>query len=169
MPTVAEHLRRGREACGLSVSQVADATKMRADHVRALDEGDYSMFVAPVYIRGFVRTYATLVKLDVAEVMATLDAELSQNEKFREPPSLGSEPPGVLDRTMLFMSRIRWRIVLPIGAVLLAILLGLWGYRAWTNYRNRNPLKGVGSGVYQPKQKTGGDTLPLPPSAPARK
>ena len=63
MPTVAEQLRAAREAKNLSVNEVAEITKIRTDHIRALEEGNFDIFVAPVYIRGFARTYATLLKL----------------------------------------------------------------------------------------------------------
>ena len=36
MPTVAEQLRTAREAQGLTVYQVAEITKIRTDHIRAL-------------------------------------------------------------------------------------------------------------------------------------
>ena len=76
MSTVAEKLRQAREAQNLTVHQVADVTKIRTDHIRALEQGNFNVFSAPVYIRGFVRTYATLLKLDVPETMAALEAEL---------------------------------------------------------------------------------------------
>ena len=75
MPTVAEQLRAAREAKNLSINEVADVTKIRTDHIRALEEGNFDMFVAPVYIRGFARTYATLIKLDVPQVIKALEAE----------------------------------------------------------------------------------------------
>ena len=68
---VAEQLRAGREARKLSINEVAETTKIRTDHIRALEEGDYNVFVAPVYIRGFVRCYSMLLRLDVPAVMAT--------------------------------------------------------------------------------------------------
>jgi cytoskeletal protein RodZ len=61
MPTVAEQLRAAREAKKLTVQQVADATKIRTDHIRALEEGNFSAFSAPIYIRGSVKNYATLL------------------------------------------------------------------------------------------------------------
>jgi len=70
MSTVAEQLRQAREAQNLNVQQVAQVTKIRTDHLVALEEGNYNVFSAPVYIRGFVRTYAALLKLDVPQVMA---------------------------------------------------------------------------------------------------
>src|SRR5712664_3601126 len=64
MSTVAEQLHLAREAKSLTVHQVAEVTKIRSDHIRALEEGNFDVFSAPVYIRGFIRTYATLLKLD---------------------------------------------------------------------------------------------------------
>src|SRR5438874_5470155 len=88
MSTVAEQLRTSREAQGLTVYQVAEITKIRTDHVRALEVGRYEAFAAPVYVRGFVRTYATLLKLDVSGMMSLLEGELSQTDKFHELPPL---------------------------------------------------------------------------------
>ena len=110
MATVAEQLRAAREAQKLTVHQIADITKIRTDHLRALEEGNFDIFVAPVYIRGFVRTYAGLLKLDVPQVMTALEGELSRTEKFAEPPRFSNEPKGILDWVMLQLSRVNWRV-----------------------------------------------------------
>lgn len=78
MPTVAEQLRTAREARKLTVHEIADTTKIRTDHIRALEAGDYNVFTAPVYIRGFVRCYATLLRLNVPQVMVALAARASR-------------------------------------------------------------------------------------------
>src|SRR5207245_1190575 len=69
MATVGEQLRRAREDQSLSVSQIADITKIKGDHIRALEQGDHDAFPAPVYVRGCVRTCATLLKLDAAALL----------------------------------------------------------------------------------------------------
>src|SRR5258708_29776497 len=97
MSTVAEELRQAREAQNLRVYQVAEVTKIRTDHIRALDEGNYDVFSAPVYIRGFVRNYAGFLKLDVPKIMALLGTELAQSEKHHEPPPLLERRRGVID------------------------------------------------------------------------
>jgi len=169
MATVAEQLRQGREARGLTVPQVADATKMRTDHVRALEAGDYNVFVAPVYIRGFVRTYARLLKLDDADLMRTLETELAQTEKFSEPPSLLKVEHTPLDAIMLRLSHIDWRIAMPVAGLLLILILGLWGQRAVHRRQAQNPLAGITPGLYEPARQPAGDTLPLPTPAGARR
>src|SRR5512141_729168 len=108
MSTVADQLRQAREARNLTVQHVAEITKIRTDHIRALESGDYDTFSAPVYIRGFVRTYASLLQLDVPSVMAGLEAELGQTTKFAEPPPLSEPQGGFLDSAMLQLSKLDW-------------------------------------------------------------
>jgi cytoskeleton protein RodZ len=165
MPTVAEQLARAREAKELTVYQVAEITKIRTDHIRALEEGNYHVFSAPVYIRGFVRTYATLLKVDLPTVMASLDAELAQTEKFREPPRLAGESRGFLDFVMLQVSR-NWQVAVPLVVLVLALLGMVLGYRAWRSYRSRDPLASLGPGLYQPSAGERAEVLPLPTNAP---
>ncbi len=167
MSTVAEQLHQAREAKHLTIEQVAQITKIRTDHLRALEEGNFDVFSAPVYIRGFVRSLSTLFKLDVPQVMAALEGELGQTKKFAEPPPLSDHPRGVLDFVMLQLSRVDWRkgaMALGVAVALAGLVLGLI---AWRHYRGSDPLKNLKPGVYQAPQKTSGQTLPLP-AAPRR-
>jgi cytoskeletal protein RodZ len=164
MSTVAEQLRTSREAQGLTVYQVAEITKIRTDHIRALEEGKYEAFAAPVYLRGFVRTYATLLKLDVPGMMSSLEAELSQTEKFHELTPMFDKSRGFLDVLLLQLAKVDWRVALPSLGVALALLLGILGYRAWRAHQLKDPLANLGPGLYQPAEKQSGDTLPLPSS-----
>lgn len=167
MPTVAEQLRSAREARRLTIQEVAEVTKMRTDHVRALESGDYDFFVAPVYIRGFVRGYAQLLKLEPTEIMRTLDEELARTEKFAEPPSLMGEERTPLDFLMLQLSRIHWRVVLPVTVLLLVLFIAFWAQRAVSTRRARNPAAGVEPALYQPARPSPGNTLPLPAPTPS--
>lgn len=169
MPTVAEQLRNAREAKSLTVYQIAEITKIKTDHVRALEEGNYDAFTAPVYIRGFVRTCAKVLKLDVEGIMTELDQELSQTEKFHEPPPLSNQPRGLLDVIMLQLSKVNWRMAVPSLGVALALLLIILGYRAWRGHQAKDPLSRLGPGLYEaPKGKQSGETLPLPPVPPKK-
>lgn len=162
MPTVAEQLRQGREAAGLTIYQVADRTKIKTEHIRSLEEGKYTVFAAPVYVRGFVRSYAMLLKLDVASIMATLEAELSAIDKFREPPSLTGSRGGIVDQIMYQLSKVNWRMVLPVFGVALIVIAGIWTIRAWRNHQTKDPLSNLGPGLYEPATNAASTTLPLP-------
>ncbi|HWY74308.1 MAG TPA: helix-turn-helix domain-containing protein [Verrucomicrobiae bacterium] len=163
MTTVAEQLHLGREAKSLTIYQVAEVTKIRTDHIRALEEGNFDVFSAPVYIRGFVRTYASLLKLDVAEVMEALDAELGQTEKFREPPPLTEMPNGALDFVTLQLSKVNLRIALIGSAILAGVVVIISVIVVWRHHQRADPLANLQPGVYHPAQSSSsGETLPLP-------
>ena len=162
MPTVAEQLRQAREERGWTVHQLADMTKIRTDHLRALEEGNYNVFAAPVYIQGFVRSCATLLKLDVPAVMASLEGELGQTKKFREHPRLTGESRGVVDYVMLQFSKINWRVGLPVAILGILIVGGIVTYRTIKLRQTEDPLKGLGPGVYQPKRSDVILTAPTP-------
>ncbi len=162
MPTVAEQLREGREKANLDVYQVAEVTKIKTDHVRALEDGNYNAFSAPVYIRGFVRTYAKLLKLNVPAVLVDLDEELSQTKKFREPPPLVNEAGGALDFLMLQLSKLNWRIIAVVGGIAALLIFSVVSYRAYHRRAREDPLKDLGPGLYEPAQSSNGNTLPLP-------
>lgn len=169
MATVAEQLRQAREARELTIQQVAEITKIRTDHLRALEEGDFSVFSAPVYVRGFVRTYSALLKLDVPQTMAALDAELGATKNLSEPPSLSEHSGGFIDRLMLQASKVDWRKgrwVLA-GVVVLAIVI--FSYAAWHQRKHSDPLSGIQAPLYKPAQGVSGATLPLPTNAPPRR
>jgi len=162
MSTVAEQLHQAREARKMTIQQVAEIIKLRADHVRALEEGNYAIFSAPVYIRGFVRTYATLLKMDVPKTMQALEAELGQTRQFAEPPPLSERPRGPVDFLMLRLSSLNWMKQLIAAGLLGALLLVGSGILLWRHYRVVDPLRGLKPALYQSAQGSVGETLPLP-------
>jgi cytoskeletal protein RodZ len=160
MPTVAEQLRAARETKNLTILQVAEATKIRTDHIRALEEGNFNLFSAPVYIRGFVRNYAALLKLDVPQIMTALDAELGRTEKFKEPPPLIEQPKTVLDHLMDWLAKLNWRVGVAGLAAVGGILVLLLAVLAWRHHQRSRPAVNLPPAVYQPTNT--GETLPLP-------
>lgn len=169
MPTVGEQLRAERERAKLTVHDVAEATKIKTDHIRALEASTWSAFSAPVYIRGFVRSYATQLRLDVPRIMAELQAELGQTRDFAEPPSLTGRRKGPLDLLMLQLSRVKWQIVFPILVVLAVGGALAYGIKSWKTQQKKDPLQGLGPGLHQPARTPPANTLPLPTNAPTRR
>jgi cytoskeletal protein RodZ len=166
MPTVAEQLRLAREAQGLTVNQVAEITKIKGDHIRALEAGEYDCFVAPVYIRGFARTYAKMLKLDEAQLSTELEQELSKTAKYSEPPPLTSGPRTPLDFIMLQVSRLNWRIALAVFVLVAVVIAALISFA--NRGEKEDPLKRLGPGQYQPTSQQSGETLPIPQAPPRR-
>jgi len=162
MSSVAAQLRQAREAQGLTVHQVAETTKIRVDHIEALENGNYSAFSAPVYIRGFARNYARLVKLDEAGILAGLDVELSQDRKFSAAPSLTGKPHTFVDTITLLLSKINWKVSLLVCGVIAALALIVGVYSLWRHLKTADPLAGLTPAVHQGSDIQPGETIPLP-------
>jgi cytoskeletal protein RodZ len=167
MSTVGQQLRQAREARNMSIPQAAEFLKVRADHIRALEEGNFTVFSAPVYIRGFVRTYATMLKLEVRPIITALDAELGRTEKFAEPPPLSNEPRGPVDFLTLQLSKVDWRKAGVAVGVLAVVLLTGWAFWMRRHHNNSDSLTGLKPGMYQ-SENVSGDMLPVPPPKQAR-
>ena len=159
MSTVAEQLRTAREARNLTIQQVAESTKMRTDHIRALEEGDFNVFSAPIYIRGSVKNYAMLLKLDVPQIMAALTIELGRTEKFSEPPPLTEASNTPLDRLMFLLSKLNWKFGMAGAGVLGIVLIVSFASFAWRHHKHTDSLAGLQPAVYQSANSS--QTLPL--------
>ena len=66
-------LKAQREAMGWTVENVADQLKLAPRQVVALEEGDVASLPNMAVVRGFVRAYAKVVKLDAAPLVAMID------------------------------------------------------------------------------------------------
>lgn len=64
MPSLGDEFRVAREARGLSLSDVAEHLHIRSTYLQAIEEEDWPVIGAPVYIRGFIRTYARFLGVD---------------------------------------------------------------------------------------------------------
>jgi cytoskeletal protein RodZ len=159
MSLVANQLRAAREAKALSLEQVANLTKMRSDHILALEEGRFDIFSATVYVRGAVKSLAGIYKADTAALLAQLDAELNGSEKFSEPPPLVEAKKTAVDYFMLLFAKLNWLVGFAglgiIAGVLVLVLVG-W---AWYHQKTTDPLKNLPAAY---SSGAGGNTLPLP-------
>ena len=82
-----EQLAAARTNRGLSIEEIAQHLKLSPWQVEALEAGDYRRLPSPVFVRGFIRNYARLVKLDPADLLSGAD---------REPPSAAPLSRGAL-------------------------------------------------------------------------
>ncbi len=86
MPVLGERFRAAREARGLALSAVSEQIRIRSIYLAAIEDENWAAIGAPVYVRGFLRTYARFLGLDAEEVVARFN-ELSQTA----PPSRAPE------------------------------------------------------------------------------
>ena len=64
MDELSKILREAREARGLSLVQVQQELRISLRFLEALENGQYQLLPTPVHVRGYLRNYARLLKLD---------------------------------------------------------------------------------------------------------
>ncbi len=84
MPQVFHILRKAREDRHLTLADVADATLINIEHLRAIDDGRVDI-MPEAYVRAFMREYASYVGLDPSDVMQMFDEERGLAPKRAEP------------------------------------------------------------------------------------
>ncbi|MCC7328136.1 MAG: helix-turn-helix domain-containing protein [Burkholderiales bacterium] len=65
-------LREARNAAGLSIDAVAQQLKLAPRQVKALEDDDFASLPGRTFVRGFLRNYARLVRLDPETILASL-------------------------------------------------------------------------------------------------
>ncbi len=119
-------LREAREARNMTVFEVAQSLKFGARQIEALEADDYAALPhGTTFVRGFVRGYAKLLKLDPDHLLAMLDMRApAALPEVREPQNMGVAATAVAagsrsSRPML------------LGAVLIAaiaVALAIWHF-----------------------------------------
>jgi cytoskeletal protein RodZ len=70
MPSLGESFRDAREARGFALSDVAEQIHIRSIYLSSIENEDWAAIGAPVYARGFIRTYARFLGLDAEAAVA---------------------------------------------------------------------------------------------------
>jgi cytoskeleton protein RodZ len=119
---IGHELSRQREAKGLTVSQIADELKISQEFIEKLEKGCFD-FLPPVYIRGFLQTYARRIGLNPAILLQSLssgqqkpDLPVEKNE-----PVIAPERSATKERLNKLKDRPGW--ILFIALFLLLIFL----------------------------------------------
>ena len=88
MSEFGETLRNAREAKGLSITQIAEATNMLPQQIEDLENENFTRIAAPIYGRGFVKLYCGVVGLDpkplVQEFMDIYNGNKQPTIKFKK-------------------------------------------------------------------------------------
>jgi cytoskeletal protein RodZ len=109
-----DRFREAREARGLALSDAAEQIRIRSVYLAAIEDENWSAIGAPVYVRGFLRTYARYLGLDPEEAVGlfnqTLGSPASGNGDDSEEPNGGGR-------------RGRWGSTLTWIAATVAVLL----------------------------------------------
>ena len=111
-------LAAARNAAGMTLADAARNLKLSPWQVEALESGDYARLPGPVFVRGFIRNYARLLKIDAAPLLAEIASQAAAEQPV-EPAVVASESipfPG--------QQSFNWRPYAIAGTVIVALLAG---------------------------------------------
>jgi hypothetical protein len=91
-------LRETRLRKGLTLAEVERTTRINRHYLEALEAEHYDVIPAPVYARGFLRSYARMLGLDPEEAIALMPADLPRPPGLDPMPGLrraGADAPAI--------------------------------------------------------------------------
>lgn len=134
MKTVGSILREKREARGITLAKVEQATRIRARFLEAIENDDYSQLPSVSYAKGFVKNYSDYLGLDSETVLAFFRRQTTETPKSSILPKGVSEP---LNRSKLQLTP--GKFVALIIVALIALFVGYFGLQ----YKNLQKAPGL--------------------------
>ncbi len=129
MPALGDEFRAAREARGLSLSDVAEQIHIRSVYLAQIERENWSAIGAPVYVRGFLRTYARFLGLDPERAVGQF------NESSLAPSASQSASAPVVEAEARRLSPVLW-VAGAVAAVLVAFVI----YNSYTLSRGSPPV-----------------------------
>ena len=84
--SVGQRLRQAREAKGLSLEQVSRVTKIHLNVLTAIEADRAARTISPVYLKGFLKTYARYLGEDDTALLASVPSSESVPSRPATPP-----------------------------------------------------------------------------------
>ncbi len=147
---------------GLSIDEVMQLTKVSRRHVEALEDGRIEDLPHSVYVKGFIKIYSQVLKVNIPGLSQSVDAaygeladdnhhEERRRSRTKDIPLTMSQRKSVLPRVFL------WLFVL--------LLLGAAGYGGWYYFfspQAKQSQAPSGDAVQEPAQPPSPDTPTAP-------
>lgn len=109
-------LKAARAAQNLSIADAARQLRLSVSQVEALEAGAFERLPGPVFVRGFIRNYARLLKIDPDGILRSIEGDLAARQARDEaPPSQDIPYPAAVVR--------RWPQYLLAVLLLTAVLV----------------------------------------------
>ncbi|HQX55835.1 MAG TPA: helix-turn-helix domain-containing protein [Pyrinomonadaceae bacterium] len=106
--TLGEKLRQAREERGISISEVAEQTRISAHYLESIENDDYRPLPGGIFNKGFVKSYAKFIDIDEQEVLqdyarliAANDNEATDEIKHYRPEVLTDDRNGSMIPTII--------------------------------------------------------------------
>ena len=133
--TLGEKLRQAREARDISISEVAEQTRISPLYIESIENDDYRPLPGGIFNKGFVKSYAKVVGVDENEALADYLKIITQQEGVQD-----DEPKTYRPEVLTDDRRSSSTLLTIIFAV---VILGLmtWGILALVSYVKENSFQ----------------------------
>lgn len=112
-----QRLHDERKKQGLTLGQVADATKIREEFLAAIEKGEYDKLPSSSYAKGFVRSYTRFLELPEKETLALFRREFKGDEDYDVLPE------GLSRKKEVPIRKFKIRQVILLGLVIFILLM----------------------------------------------
>jgi cytoskeletal protein RodZ len=159
--TLGEKLRKTREERGISISEVAEQTRISPHYIKSIEVDDYKPLPGGIFNKGFIKSYARYIGMDENEALQDY-AQIVNDAQAQNPEEFHAYRPEVLtdDRSAASMVP-----TIVFAVIILALMTG--GILFLVNYlRNRSepPAPAIANANVAEPANT---TVSAPPATPA--
>lgn len=151
-PTPGTTLAAARKASGLTIEEVARQMRISPRQVAAIEADRYQELPGAVFVRGFVRNYARLLKIAPEPLLQALESELGADAPLRAHEIAGRMP----ERTRASRSRYGWMVV----AAVVALTAAAAAYEWWRGEDSAPPPPAQALVSPQPAGESGAGSAP---------
>ena len=159
--TLGEKLRQAREERGISLSEVAEQTRISSLYLESIEHDDYRNLPGGIFNKGFVKSFAKYVGINEQEALSDYTRLIAGTDDAKE-PELKLYKPEVLtdDRAMSSMAP-----TIIVAVVILALMTG--GILFLVNYLRQPAAPPANVAVGNTNSTKAGNTQSDAPSADA--
>lgn len=172
MGSFGERLRREREMRGVSLDDIAVATKIGTRLLRALEEENFELLPGGIFNKGFVRAYAKYLGMNEEEAVA--DYLQAAGESNPDPRVIAEQNSGRIDRATANDAEESGMAGFPLIPVLVLLVVIAAGWGGWKLYQERlshrqakvdKPTESLPVAPATNTPSDARDTNPVPPTA----
>jgi cytoskeletal protein RodZ len=167
MPGLGDEFRANREARHLSLSDVSEQIHIRSVYLQSIEEEEWSAIAAPVYVRGFVRTYARFLGMDPEFAVERVNAAMgTQTAASRAPEPSAEKSMRNRARAKTAKSPSPWLWLAGLVAIALVAVVGFKAYDYYQQSGTEDASGAVAVASPEPSPSASPSASPSPtPSA----
>lgn len=118
---IGELVKAKRQEMSLTLKEVENATSIRVNYLKAIEDGQGKDLISPVYAEGFIRQYASFLGVDVTALI-----EKDSNAAIKTPKQEFSYGIGTLEVRGNPGASVKWFPNIAWVFATLAILIAAW-------------------------------------------